>query len=475
MTSKPRRMHPAALIFLAYTSIRSVIVPLIILAIGMNNGNAQFQKIIMVIVAVLIIWSVADIFVDYFMYTYQLLESEIVIRSGLFVKKVNHVPYKRIQNITTNQWFFLKPFKLVQLEIETAGHSETSEVSLKAVPSSLKDEINQLRNGVQVVEDIKPVAQNTYQISWSDLLSFSLTSPAFLSGLLVVLAAYGKISDLISDQFYADVATKAAGLGVLVIVFLVILVVVIFYVGSALILIAKYYHFRLTENDGQFVIERGLFQTKKTTIATERIQAIVIKQPLMRSFLKIATIQLVIVSNSNQDDTEKDIIVMPVIKTDKIPQFMAQFFKSVPFAIPEFQPQKFTYFYNFRNYSLWFLPVLAILIATLHNHIFVVAILAIVVLILWNVPAYLESKRSKVTVLNRDYIFLQNSSLLTKQTMFIPKMTIQFLKRRNSLWLEKKQIAGLTVNVGSGITERSFSVDYQKQTDIDSVMKWYKE
>lgn len=475
MTSKPRRMHPAALIFLTYTSIRSVIVPLIILAIGMNNDNAQFQKIIMVIVAVLIIWSVADIFVDYFMYTYQLLESEIVIRSGLFVKKVNHVPYKRIQNITTNQWFFLKPFKLVQLEIETAGHSETSEVSLKAVPSSLKDEINQLRNGVQVAEDIKPVAQNTYQISWSDLLSFSLTSPAFLSGLLVALAAYGKISDLISDQFYADVATKAAGLGVLVIVFLVILVVVIFYVGSALILIAKYYHFRLTENDGQFVIERGLFQTKKTTIATERIQAIVIKQPLMRSFLKIATIQLVIVSNSNQGDTEKDIIVMPVIKTDKIPQFMAQFFKSVPFAIPEFQPQKFTYFYNFRNYSLWFLPVLAILIATLHNHILIAAILAVVILILWNVPAYLESKRSKVTVLNRDYIFLQNSSLLTKQTMFIPKMTIQFLKRRNSLWLEKKQIAGLTVNVRSGITERSFSVDYQKQTDIDSVMKWYKE
>ena len=166
---------------------------------------------------------------------------------------------------------------------------------------------------------------------------------------------------------------------------------------------------------------------------------------------------------------------MPVIKTDKIPQFMAQFFKSVPFAIPEFQPQKFTYFYNFRNYSLWFLPVLAILIATLHNHLLIAAILAVVILILWNVPAYLESKRSKVTVLNRDYIFLQNSSLLTKQTMFIPKMTIQFLKRRNSLWLEKKQIAGLTVNVGSGITERSFSVDYQKQTDIDSVMKWYKE
>ena len=54
-------------------------------------------------------------------------------------------------------------------------------------------------------------------------------------------------------------------------------------------------------------------------------------------------------------------------------------------------------------------------------------------------------------------------------------MTIQFLKRRNSLWLEKKQIAGLTVNVRSGITKRSFNIDYQKQADIDSVMKWYKE
>ncbi|GAQ02213.1 membrane protein [Companilactobacillus farciminis] len=94
---------------------------------------------------------------------------------------------------------------------------------------------------------------------------------------------------------------------------------------------------------------------------------------------------------------------------------------------------------------------------------------------MWNIPAYLESKRSKVTVLNQDYILLQNSSLLTKQTMFIPKMTIQFLKRRISLWPEKKQIAGLTVNVRSGITKRSFNIDYQKQADIDSVMKWYKE
>jgi putative membrane protein len=115
------------------------------------------------------------------------------------------------------------------------------------------------------------------------------------------------------------------------------------------------------------------------------------------------------------------------------------------------------------------------LIAILHNHILIVAILAVVVLILWNIPAYLESKRSKVTVLNQDYILLQNSSLLTKQTMFIPKMTIQFLKRRISLWPEKKQIAGLTVNVRSGITKRSFNIDYQKQADIDSVMKWYKE
>ena len=69
-----------------------------------------------------------------------------MIKHGIFVRNDDHVPYDRIQNITTDQWFFLKPFGVEKLEIETASHAEKSEVTLFAVPISLKDQLETLRN-----------------------------------------------------------------------------------------------------------------------------------------------------------------------------------------------------------------------------------------------------------------------------------------------------------------------------------------
>lgn len=143
MTSKPKRLHPISLLIFTYESIKQIIFPLIIFILGFSRISS-IAWLIVIVVALVIINLIWDI-MDYFMFTYQILESEVVIRSGVLVKKVNHVPFDRIQNITTNQWFFLKPFGLEELEIETAGQSNKAEVELKAVPDTLKKEIDLLR------------------------------------------------------------------------------------------------------------------------------------------------------------------------------------------------------------------------------------------------------------------------------------------------------------------------------------------
>jgi Predicted membrane protein len=100
--------------------------------------------------------------IAYFMFGYQLFENEILVKQGLFVKKVNHIPYDRIQNVTANQWFFLKPFKLEELEIETAGHSEGPEVSLVAVSVELKNELNHYRqNSGRPVTEVNDGTDNS--------------------------------------------------------------------------------------------------------------------------------------------------------------------------------------------------------------------------------------------------------------------------------------------------------------------------
>ncbi|WP_372830847.1 PH domain-containing protein, partial [Staphylococcus haemolyticus] len=50
----------------------------------------------------------------------------LTINSGILVKKHTHIPYPKIQTIQHTQWFFLVPFHLEKLQIETAGHDSTS-------------------------------------------------------------------------------------------------------------------------------------------------------------------------------------------------------------------------------------------------------------------------------------------------------------------------------------------------------------
>lgn len=472
MTSNPQRMHPISLLMFVYESIKKMAFPLIVVLFGIGR-SLPLVWIVAAIVG-LIVLIVALNLLSYLMFTYQILDDEIIIKSGVFVKKVNHVPYDRIQNVTTNQWFFLKPFGLEELEIETAGQSEKAEVALKAVPDSLKKEINQLRNNDTVTVNSDRPQENIYTIAWCDLLKFSLTSPAFFSALLAVVAVYGKIKDVINDDLYQNVTSQMTHLGVLFITVSVLLILAVFYLISTLILISKYYHFQLVERNGQLEMTRGLFQSIKTSISMKRIQAVVIKQPLLRSFLKIATIQLVIVSNSTEGDTEKDIVIMPVIATNRIEKFLKQFLPQVPVTKITSRPLGWTYYYELRNATLWAIPTIGFLVWIAFPNPWLVTGVVILGLFFWYVPAVLVAKRSKVRILNEEFLVLQNNRFMTKEVNYIPKSRIQYMERRSSLWLDHKGLASLLIYVRSGNSQRTFAVSYQDERDVSSVWDWYK-
>ncbi|WP_125589180.1 PH domain-containing protein [Companilactobacillus jidongensis] len=365
MISDPKRLHPVAMLFFLYKDIKNWIVPAIVYVFAFYNQSKIWSLLGLLTIIILIV--TGDV-IKYFTFSYQFFDNEILIKNGVFVKKVNHIPYDRIQNVTANQWFFLKPFKLEELEIETAGHSEGPEVSLVAVPVELKDELNRYQQKFNSEEVTKNVSQETffdktsleqasiskvtesYSITWHELLKFSLTSPAFLSGLLVVLAFYGKIQHSISKQLYEEAANEFVHLGWLLVVGGLLIVLLLFYLVSVFVLIAKYYHFHLDKTDNQFEMQYGFFKTKKTSLSKNRIQAVVVKQTLLRRMLHIASVKLVIISNSKKEETEKDIIVMPVIETVKLNDFLRKFFPHIPVDELRVEPAAAkTYYYDLRN------------------------------------------------------------------------------------------------------------------------------
>lgn len=514
MTSKAQHLHPIALLYFLISDIKNLIVPIIITIIGIANFWSELPIVPVVIVIAILIFAMS--IANYFRFTFELKENEIVVKHGIFIRHDDHVPYDRIQNITSDQWFFLKPFGVEKLEVETASHADDSEVSLFAVSVDLKEKLEKLRsqklsseamaenvgetnfdrqktNNIEAdnattddfrdvttdeesAEPVEETASNTYAITKKDLIKFALTSPAFLSGLLVVLAAYGKFEQAISDQMYEYLFKRAAHLGVLIVILIIVVVLLLFYIGSVLILINQYYNFKLVENKQQFVTTRGFFKTKKTTISLKRVQAVLVKQPLFRQWLNIATVQLVVISNSHQDDTDKDIIVMPVIIVGKVNDFLNQFFPSIPVEkVKPFKPIKWTYYYNLRNATLLTLASSAVFVGLLFMVPWLCVAFVILDIAFWFLPAIMTIKRTKVQTLDENYIAIRNNRIMTKQLVLVPRQTIQSAEKRQSIWLEKKKLASLTINLRSGVTKRKLNTNYQKESDVDEILDWYKD
>lgn len=476
MISKPHRLHPAAIIFYLYKEVKSLALPIVIALVAIFRGSLLNMVLGIGVTLILI---VGYCLLKYFTFSYQLLDHEILVKSGVFVKKVNHVPYDRIQNITSNQWFFLKPFSLEELEIETAGHSEGPEVSLSAVSVELKNELNNYRQQVDTETESKNVSRETfsgesYSITWKELLKFSLTSPAFLSGLLVILAAYGKIQNVVNKQVYKFAAAEMQHLGILIVIAGFIFVLLLFYIISVLSLIAKYYHFNLVKNSNQFQMKYGFFKTKKTTISMNRVQAVVVKQTLLRRLLNIASVKLVIISNSKKEDTEKDIIVMPVIEKANLESFLGKFFPNIPISKLEVKKvSSKTYYYDLRNAIIISVLVDVVLGIMAYKITWLLAVIILISGLIFVGPAYLKARRSGLAIMDKHFLYLQNNQFFSKNTYFIPRESIQLIERRQSVWLAKNSFAHLRLNCRSGNGERIIAVKYLPEEVIDEVVDWY--
>lgn len=489
MTSRPKHQHPFAILAFLYRWFVAAILPFtVVFAVSIRKF-----WIVFLIFAGLTALGLISSLLKYWLFSYQMLTDEIVVKEGLFVKKIKHVPYDRIQNVETNQWFFLKPFHVESVAIETAGHADGPEISLVAVPTSFKKDLNTYR--AQVVAVAAPITasasatqpiptttqapvgsdQARYQISTRDLLKFAFTSPAFLSGLLAILAIYGKMGNVAQQEIFEVLFKSVAGLGIFILIGLILLVLLIFYIGSALLLIFKFYKFELIRQDQQFRLSSGLFKKKVITIKMDRIQAVVVKQPLLRRFLGIVTVKLIIISNSKQGETEKDVIMMPVLNRRQVPEFMARFLPTVP--IQEVTPITITprtYFYKLRNALLVFLPVALIGGFFLRRWLILDLSLFVVLAILWFIPAYLSAKRGGTLVLDDQYTYVQNNQFFTLNQYFIPKNKIQALIKKQSVWLLKRHFASLELQCRSGIGLRRIKVNYLKQAPVDAVKVWYQ-
>jgi putative membrane protein len=138
MPSPPseRRLHPVSFVFELASHMRQLLVPGLFVLIAGARGSDAWQAYAMVLFVPLALVSIARTLV----FRYDLLDDELVIRSGLLAKHQRHVPYGRIQNIDAVQSLLHRVLRVVDVRLETAG-GEEPEAHLKVVSVPAFEEV----------------------------------------------------------------------------------------------------------------------------------------------------------------------------------------------------------------------------------------------------------------------------------------------------------------------------------------------
>jgi putative membrane protein len=103
-----QRLHPLAILVYWLNAFKSAALPIFVIVFN------TFDEGILVTASVLgigIILLTVLAWLRYWFFSYDITADALVIHSGVFVKKHNHIPYARMQAVHHQQWFFLKPFQ----------------------------------------------------------------------------------------------------------------------------------------------------------------------------------------------------------------------------------------------------------------------------------------------------------------------------------------------------------------------------
>ena len=194
--SSRQKFHPLAIANYWIQSIRSWGF-FIILTIFNNGLNELFTQIVLVAIAVL---TLIYAFLTYFSRTYVISPEKIIIYHGIIRKKETDIPYDRIQTIKQRQWFFYKPFNIIQILIETAGGSkQEAEGELPAVDASTLQLLESYRHREPLEKETHVATEATYRVTDEQIFLFGLTDLSILAT-LAALSAFGM--ELVPDHYF---------------------------------------------------------------------------------------------------------------------------------------------------------------------------------------------------------------------------------------------------------------------------------
>ncbi|SDP95417.1 putative membrane protein [Litchfieldia salsa] len=478
MMYSPKRMHPIAAVITFIHRIRELIIPLLFfIFIGGRDVSPLVDLLQVIGLILLFLGLLISGFLHWYRFTYRIEEGEFRIEYGVFVRKKRYIPIERVQTIDVTSGVIQRLFKVVKVQVQTAGGGLEPEAVLTAITEEEAEKLQSLikiSSKNQNQESIEEKGSTVvYKMSQKELLISATTSGGIGIVLSGLIAIFTQVDELIPyDRVFEGLNDFVQLNMVIYFILLLFIFLVLAWLIGMLIIVFRFANFSVEKLEQELVVTQGLFEKRKLTIPLKKIQGVRIVENPFRQFLGYATVYLENAGGSIEDKGEGfSTILFPLIKksdlANRIEQFIPDYNEEIKF-IPA--PRGSLIRYVLRAILPAILFIFPIMIFFQPWGYWSLLILPLALLL-----GYIRYRDVGIGLGGQEQHLGLRYRLFSRVTVILKKKRIQSLQQHQSLFQGRNSVATLQASIKSSVTGKSFKVVDLSESDTQSVFTWYSK
>ncbi|WP_234970384.1 PH domain-containing protein [Methanohalophilus halophilus] len=342
--SEYKRQHPVMIILETLKSIIYAIPPIFFFALSLRDelGSVNIPFLAAIALIAILTYSTAK----WYLFTYQYENGYLHIRKGLLLKKERSIKRERVQTVNVITNFIQKFLGITSLHVKTAGSTE-AELSLTAVTLQESQNIKTYlenhatnrssKNHTEESEtgDAKADTVNTYNIPLWNLLLAEATSGRFMLLFSLIAAALSQLYPYIPESYLRLVLERIipqTSVNISLLMILIFGLLLLSWIISTLVFAIQYANFTLQRKEDDIRISYGLIEQKEYNLNMKRIQALSVKNSLLRQPFRLCSIYAEVAGGSSE---KQDYVttLYPLLHVRQLSKFMDNMFPE--YTIPE--------------------------------------------------------------------------------------------------------------------------------------------
>ncbi|XJZ27578.1 PH domain-containing protein [Bacillota bacterium Lsc_1132] len=472
--SKPKRLHPIAIVIGAIKNLKEIIFPLIaFFFLGRKGDNqglfmllASFGSLILLIITSVLTW---------YRHTYHLEQGELRIEHGVFVRKKRYIPFERIQSMDLSEGILQRLFGLVKIQIETAGGDpgEKADAVLSAISRQEAQYIQEFfaaaknRHHESTEHRHKEETPPVYRIHTAQLLLLSITSGGVGVVLSAVIAFLSQLDDFFSFSRYLAGFEKWAAKRMVIISVLIFIGFVLSWLIALVGTMLKYANFTVVKTEQDLIISQGLLERRQITIPLKRIQAIRISENILRQWLGYATVYVESAGGSFENKEGAKVMILPMIKLQQISAMLEPLLSDYQISLAlQPLPKKALRRYIIRS-GFFAVPIVIAAVVLFKSW----GLLSLILLAAAVFSSFLKFKDAGWRI-DQKQLTLRYRTIV-RNTIFIKKDKIQALKVRESYFQRKNELATIEMYAKSGLGGLGGQLVDASLRDSEEIYSWY--